>query len=852
MIAEKIQNIINQEKRNIVFYFDADGSQLEELPGIEALGIRVVVVQKNYFELKYQLEFEWQNQPVFLYHPFAKPSEKELRKYPLLDLLTANTELSLDKASGFLAEYHLPDYHLPLVKHYLKQLNAKTFQKKLAPILDPSRFDKDNLIRGFISITLDFQTVVDKNSCMAKWLSLASDEKALTRIARTLKELEADADLLNWFYLLTNIKGSELNRDYASEIACKLKYNILTAYIDKPAKSDSYSKLKIERTSDLNRVQVFFQDWNNHPTLKDFVEPVFSQLAEDINSSNILEWYGPLQEYGYYSDDMVRVILSNLYNELETNPVKTKDDCIKWQRSPALSNDFQNQISLIYHIAYVYSILDSYKSFRFNKAEDFIREYTGELYKVDYNFRKGVIAFDKVRDHLYEFEEVASAQFATLNQKYDRFLIELNVEWQKILSEINFNYRQIEVDKQYDFYQKNLHKFEFKMVVIISDALRYELGYEIYNDLLVESKNNLSIDHCLASIPSYTNLGMANLLPNSGISVETAEPDLNFKIQEKSTVSTNRSAILQMTTPESTAIDFSFFKKMIKEERRAFFKNYKVIYLYHDWIDAIGDKKRTEHETFEASSKAVEDIKWMIKNISGELGIAHVMVTSDHGFLYNYTDLPESSRESLPKTVGYAKEHVRYVVAEEFEGKVDGYLMNMKDTTNINTTLKVAVPRAINRFRKQGNIGVQFVHGGSSLQELITPVIKFYKNKKESQQSVTFKRIDQTQFITTGSIKITLLQDQPVSNDFKSAEILFGLYNDIGELFSNEQEIQLTSTSNNPKERIFEVILTLNSSGSKAGFCYLKAFDKKDKGRLNPLGINDLLKISSLMEKDEF
>ncbi|NQV91733.1 PglZ domain-containing protein, partial [Candidatus Woesearchaeota archaeon] len=277
-----------------------------------------------------------------------------------------------------------------------------------------------------------------------------------------------------------------------------------------------------------------------------------------------------------------------------------------------------------------------------------------------------------------------------------------------------------------------------------------------------------------------------------------------------------------------------------------------VTYIYHDWIDVIGDKKRTEYETFQATTKAIEDIKWMIRNISGELGIAHVYVTSDHGFLFNHTELQESSREVLPKAKGYNRDHVRFVVSDEFEGKVDGYKMNMKDTTNIDTDLQIAVPRAINRYRKQGNVGVQFVHGGASVQELLTPVVKFYKNKKELLQVVTFKRIDQTDKITSGSLKITLLQDQPVSNESKSAEVIFGLYSDTGELFSNEVKVHFNSTSSNPRERMFDVILTLNSVGSNASFCYLKAFDQQDKAKLNPLGSNDLIKISSLMEIDEF
>jgi len=852
MIAEKIQNIITQEKRNIVFFFDADHSLHEELPEIAANNIKVIEVKKNYFELKYQLEFELNDTNVFLYHPFAKPNGAELKKYPLLDLLKANAELKLDDASEFLSEYQLPEYHLTLVKKYIKQLKTKTHQKKLARILDAAHFSESNLKLGLISVVLGFNSVVDRNSCVAKWISTVSDTKGFNKISKALIELELEGDLLNWLNALLDTNSKKLDEEFAIDAICKIKYNILTSYINKPAKEDSYVKLKLERTSDINRLQAFFEDWKNHPNLKSSIEPLFNQFAKAIKSSAILKWYGSQQEFGYYSEDMLSTIILGLYGEVEKNSVKTKDDCINWLRSSSLDEDLKKQFSFLYHTASVYAVLDSYRSFQFNKVEDYITQYTQELYKVDLNYRKAMIVFDQVRDRLYDFEEKATTVFNTLNSKYDRFLIEFNVEWQKSLNGIKFNFHQIEAEKQFDFYNNNIKGNNHKTVVIISDALRYELGFELYNDLLADSKNNVSIEPCLASIPSYTNLGMSNLLPNSGITVEKGDADLVFKINEKTTVSTNREKILQMSEPESATLDFTQLKKMSKNEKRAFFKDYRVTYIYHDWIDVIGDKKRTEYETFEATTKAIEDIKWMIRNISGELGIAHVYVTSDHGFLFNHTELQESSREVLPKAKGYNRDHVRFVVSDEFEGKVDGYKMNMKDTTNIDTDLQIAVPRAINRYRKQGNVGVQFVHGGASVQELLTPVVKFYKNKKELLQVVTFKRIDQTDKITSGSLKITLLQDQPVSNESKSAEVIFGLYSDTGELFSNEVKVHFNSTSSNPRERMFDVILTLNSVGSNASFCYLKAFDQQDKAKLNPLGSNDLIKISSLMEIDEF
>ena len=138
------------------------------------------------------------------------------------------------------------------------------------------------------------------------------------------------------------------------------------------------------------------------------------------------------------------------------------------------------------------------------------------------------------------------------------------------------------------------------------------------------------------------------------------------------------------------------------------------------------------------------------------------------------------------------------------------------------------------------------------MQEVLTPLVKYYKHKKETHQIVSFKRIDQTDRIASGSLKLALIQDQPVSNEFRSTELIFGIYSDTGELLTNEEELHLNATSENPKERYYEATLSLNTKGSNASFGYLKAFYKTDKARLNPVGVNDLIKISSLMEKDEF
>lgn len=851
-IVDKIKEIFKQHNRNIIFYFDADGSFKEELEAISLQGIKVVEVKDNYFEVKYNIEFEWSNDQLFLYHPFDKPQGKALKKYPLLGLLKANPELRLDATSEFLSEYQLTENHANIVKRYIELLKTKTVQKKLAKILDRGIFSDENLKLGLISITLDFHSVANKNNCMAKFLSIAIDESKLNKTLLNLKELELDEVLLNWFNNLLDTKYKELNYETIKGLSSKLKYNVLTIYTNNTIPADSYAKLKLERNADINKVYSFFNDWQTHPNLKSTIDTVFTTLSYEIKTSNLVSWYGKEQDFGYYSEDMLETIINGFYDTVFIEFSKTKDECIKWKRSTILEDRLKYQITFLYHVASFLVVLDRYKSFKFNTPDEYINIYTTELYKVDLHYRKAIIAFDSVRDHLYEFESKAMPIFNSFNQKYDRFLIEINKEWQNVLIENDFNFHNLKIEKQYNFYKNNLQDFDYKIVVVISDAMRYELGYELYDDLLADNKNELEITPYLASVPSYTNLGMSNLLPNQGLEVEQGDKELVFKINNKSTVSTNREAILKSVEPSSATLDYAEVMKFNLETGREYFKNNRIVYIYHDWIDAIGDKKRTEHQTFDATSKAVDDIKRLTQKLYG-WNVYHVLVTSDHGFLFNYNELTESSREQLPKAKGFSREHVRFVVADGFESKVDGYELSMKNTTNINTDLKVALPRAINRYRKSGNVGVQFVHGGSSLQEVIIPVVKFYKQtSKEKHQTVTFKRIDQNDRISSGSLKITLIQDQPVNNELKSSEVVFGLYSDSGELFSKEVEVHFNSTSGNPKERIFEIILSLNTLGSKVSFCYLKAFLKSDKSRFNPLRINDLIKVNTLMEKDEF
>ena len=854
-VVEKIKDILNIDKRKqLVFYFDenaGDNTFEEELKAIEGAGIKVASANDNYFELKYKLEMECHGEPVFIYHPFKRPSNEELKGYPLLDLLIANRELKLDDVSEFLTQYNLPQDKSEIVRRYIKQLRLPTNQRKLSRILEKGQFDEYSLKRGLISINLGFSSVVSKNICMAKCFELALDKSEFEKSVEKLKNLELEEKLLLWFNTLYDTNFTDLTHSHIMEWASKLKYNLIVAPKSTIAKDDSYGRLKMERTIDITRLQNFYEDWRDHKTLKSKIEPVFEVLGAEIRTENILKWYKEDSKFGYYTPLMLSSIINGLYKDALNNIYDAKQQSASWRSDDALTDVQQLEVLFVYHATSALMILNGYSSFIFNTPEDFIKEYTTNLYKVDTNFRKAIIAYEEARSILYHLDDDAVALYEELNKRYDSFLTNFNVEWQKMLKDIQFDFHKIKVDKQFDFYKKHLQGFEYKMVVIVSDAFRYELGQELCNDLLEEGKMNVEVIPSLASVPSYTNLGMSNLLPNDGMTVEATDFGLSFRIDGKTTASTNRAAILQSVDPASATIGFVEAMSFDLKRGREFFRDNRIVYIYHDWIDAIGDKRGTQHETLDATRRAMQDIKALLGKLAS-WNVRHARVTSDHGFLYNHNEIKTHNRERLPSTKGFSREHVRFVVAEEFEGAVDGYQMDLRNTTNLDTDLKVLVPRATNRYHIQGNIGLQFVHGGASMQELLTPVLVVHRVEKDENETVSFKVIEKTDRIVSNFMKIKLLQDQPVSNELKNNELVFAIYSETGELLSDEVEVNLNSTSSNPRERVFDIVLFLNSKGSSSSLGRVKAFKKSNTMRINTDGLNEIVTISSLIEKDDF
>ena len=82
-----------------------------------------------------------------------------------------------------------------------------------------------------------------------------------------------------------------------------------------------------------------------------------------------------------------------------------------------------------------------------------------------------------------------------------------------------------------------------------------------------------------------------------------------------------------------TAIQAEDFKALSADERRELYKANRVLYVYHNRIDATGDKPGTERQVFEAAEDTLRDIVDLVKKLANA-NATNIFITADHGFLF--------------------------------------------------------------------------------------------------------------------------------------------------------------------------------------------------------------------------
>ena len=241
---------------------------------------------------------------------------------------------------------------------------------------------------------------------------------------------------------------------------------------------------------------------------------------------------------------------------------------------------------------------------------------------------------------------------------------------------------------------------------------------------------------------------------------------------------------------------------------REFFVGKEVVYVYHNQIDARGDKLNTEDEVFIACKESIDEIHEIIVRITDTVSRTRYLVTADHGFIYKREKTVEADK--IERFSGEQDMvNKRFVVSENSYDTVGTTNMMLSEVLGNDDYRVVTTPLTSNIFKYSGG-GQNFVHGGTSPQETIVPIvqIKTVRGKIESE-NVQISLISRIRTITALNINLDFFQQDAISESINPVSYRIAFVDESNQVISNEEIHYADSKEEESANRIFKLNFNL-------------------------------------------
>ena len=209
-------------------------------------------------------------------------------------------------------------------------------------------------------------------------------------------------------------------------------------------------------------------------------------------------------------------------------------------------------------------------------------------------------------------------------------------------------------------------------------------------------------------------------------------------------------------------------------------------------------------------------------------------MTADHGFLYRRNEVEESQKYSNVVSLHPTELSKRFVLTDDkslqIPYTVEFTLENISDGE-----YKVISPYGYDLFKTQGG-GLQYVHGGASLQEIIVPVIHLGElraaGNKEAVAPVGVRLKSITRKITNRSFTLEFEQYEKVEERKQAITCETYLVDEDGNKVSGEYRFVAASESDDVDSRSTKIrfnLMNIEFDRSKRYYLILKNIAKPDE-----------------------
>jgi uncharacterized protein (TIGR02687 family) len=820
MQIEQLQKGIQAklEQSRLVFWYDPEQSFREEISAIRIENVTLLDMSDvSVFETKKRIELDQPTDKFLLYFLYAEP---EAERDCLLDIRLYSEQFFADASSILLNDLGIPKMAL---RGHIRQRQAFFSNKQRMTAL--KRFVTEN---------------EDEASLGRKMIAVLtkSDSASLTDILLQLlddyaKSVAEGSDKISLVDLLDKF---ELSDSLWKELGAQFSYaNSQPSFVDFVMKlfcTELWSQIESgDRDWLLNHVLktgagkatalAFMTSWRDSRSFAGAHDVLAEMISGQLEVASRCKDYQPIQLLECETFEAIdKIIIRGLVHDLLD--VSQRLDRVQFER--ILSRRLVSHWCLSrpeYKALYealrqaeqlLYLRQQFVDGFYFDSAQAMYSAYTDELYLFDQAYRlfnENVAAvLSKGADVLRELDD------AIENLYTHWYCYELGLAWDRLLE----NEQTLEqwklrgVPAQQDFYSKQvampLKGKQLKRVfVIISDALRYEVAHELAFSINREKRFKATLASQLGVLPSYTQLGMAALLPHKTLSYGSGQNSVVLADGQSTQGLDNRNTILAKV--KGMAVSSKTLMNWSNEEGREQVRDAEVVYIYHDTIDAIGDKLATEEKTFEVCRDAINELKNLVGRVINRLNGSRVLVTADHGFLFQQKALSAADKTVLPvQPTGTIEAKKRYILGDNLAPNESCWKGTIAGTAFL-------IPKGAQRFHFMG--GARFVHSGAMLQEICVPVmtisaLRGEKMQKNEKQPVGIVVKNQPIKVVNNIDKISFIQTDAVGEQFIPRQVDIFILNSDGQEVSSRETLKFDSQSSSMDERTRDARLKLIGS----------------------------------------
>ncbi|UCZ53203.1 BREX-1 system phosphatase PglZ type A [Bacillus shivajii] len=797
-VIEKLQDKIQQEMANkeraIIFWYDPQNQvSLDELKEqFDDIEVRHLT-DRNFFQLKVEIELERTIDSFLIYSDAPRPNDKDNM---LLDILSYSTEFKADETAILSEDLQVSDHVLrPMMEQYPLFFGSQERKIKLGKVL-PEEADDYQFELSILAVLVkapvpDIRVIA--RQLLMNGLHMEDND--------FLKQIKRNFSLERTFEIIGRYFGITLER--AEEPLFELLNVLIYQHFKRSVNFSIEEWDKQYVSSSPNVCALFVEEWLQHGD-------------RIVLEEQIKEW----EKHYHVRDQLVNQDIEN-YSSVETFPVVDTlmiEKCIDELYHQTINVDerlalidqrsrthwgSKGKLKALYETLYEAVRMEKLKAVvnRLYQETDYYESYAKHMFEVDQAYRHFMYHFTHL-DTKDRLEEIASRLTNWYENEYLR----------RIAEEMNFKLEDGYVSKlmpQRTFFEKKirpiLEKENTRVFVIISDALRFEAGYELHEHLTERENGTSNIVPMAASFPTYTQLGMASLLPHRELEVD--EKGVVYADGKSTKGMDNRLKTLKTIEPQTEALKLKDLLNMKSSEAEQLLRGKRLVYLYHDRIDAHGDSNKTEHETYEAVQNTIKDLHYAVDRLS-RLQAKRIFITADHGFLFQFKQIEEHGK--IPAVDGQVIDGSRrFAVGHQLSGPEGSIKLTERQSPLKNA--EVVLAKSLNRFKTGG--GLQFIHGGALPQEAVVPLIEYRRIDKAQPVGIAVAMINKV--ITNYRVPISFYQEQSISDEYTSRKVRTAFYQG-NERISNEVELVFDLKGEN-RERNRQVDFNLVEKHYKIG-----------------------------------